>query len=443
MCSADGWNLKSGKYAAQRNRKDGNSMVKKITVAVLVVLFFFPIIVFFQSEQEDISSQDRKKAEEYFAGYEGSVKPCTKEDGGKYTIAYVDIDPYPASGEMLYYFVEQLREEGWIEYDGELPFDASQTDAKELINYLAGLDLGRYVQFSREANYYIGVEGKRECMERLKKQIEEGLVDLIFCMGTSPGEMVIREMGITEVPVMVYFSVDPVGAGLSDNEEYSGKENVWCHTSSEVYANQMQFYCDNCPFKNIGMVYYNESVAAMNSYREAAEKIGFQITERKVKTLSEQTDVRQVKLYYKMLEETFRELAESGEIDAFMLNTDMIKDENRIRELLEIFYQKNIPVFVQNGEYYVEYGAFMVVTASDAKVQAPFAVDAFAKILNGRKPGDVYQKFVTPPYLSINLEVAERLGYQVRQELLLSAEKLYSSVRNTKEDETDRGDEGA
>lgn len=218
---------------------------------VLAVLLVFPIIVFFLSEQEDISSQDKKKAEEYFTDAEISVVPCTKEDGGKYTIAYVDIDPYPASGEMLYYFVERLREEGWIDYDGELPFEASQTDA------------------------------------------------------------------------------------------------------------------------------------------------------------------RQVRFYYKGLEETFKELAESGDIDAFMLNTDMIKDEKRIKKLLEIFYRKNIPVFVQNGEYYVEFGAFMVVTASDAKVQAPFAVDAFAKILNGRKPEEVYQKFVTPPYLSINLEVAERLGYQV------------------------------
>lgn len=415
-----------------------NRMVKKITVVVLAVLLLFPIIVFFQSGQEDISSQDRKKAEKYFADAEVSVAPCTKEDGGKYTIAYVDIDPYPASGEMLYYFVERLREEGWIAYDGELPFDASQTDARELVHYLSGLDLGKYVQFSREANYYIGVEGKERCMEHLKKQVEEGMVDLIFCMGTSPGEMVIRDMGITEVPVMVYFSVDPVGAGLSDKEEYSGKENVWCHTSSEVYANQMQFYCDNYPFKNIGMVYYNESVAAMNSYRAAAKKIGFQITERRVETLSEQNDARQVRAYYKRLEETFKELAGAGGIDAFMLNTDMIKDEGRIRELLEIFYQKGIPVFVQNGEYYVEYGAFMVVTASDAKVQAPFAVDAFAKILNGKKPGEVYQKFVTPPYLSINLEVAERLGYQVKQELLLSAEKLYSSVKETGEEEHER-----
>lgn len=78
-------------------------------------------------------------------------------------------------------------------------------------------------------------------------------------------------MGVTEVPVMVYFSVDPVASGLSETQEYSGKENVWCHTSSEVYLNQMKFYYDAYPFTNIGMVYYDESVAAMGMYRDAAK----------------------------------------------------------------------------------------------------------------------------------------------------------------------------
>lgn len=67
----------------------------------------------------------------------------------------------------------------------------------------------------------------------------------------------------------------------------------------------------------------------------------------------------------------------------------------------------------------------MVVTASDARIQAPFAVEAMAGILNGQKPGDIYQKFVPSPYLSINLDAAGKLGYDVKEELLLSAEKLY------------------
>lgn len=403
-------------------------MTKKIVSIILICLLLFPIYIFVSSRRIGVGTEGQEKAAEYFAGRTASAAPCMKSNGDKFTIAYVDIDPYPASGEMLYYFIQEMNDTGWITLPEELPFDPEDTDAKELINYLADRDLGNYIRFSRDANYYIAVDDKEECMQSLRRHVSYHDIDLIFCLGTSPAEMVIKEMGITEVPVMVYFSVDPVGAGLSETEEYSGQENVWCHTSSDVYANQLQFYYDSIPFENIGMIYYNESVAAMSQYRAAAEDMGVRITEKKIDTLSSsQSD--EVTEYYNMLKRTFEELVNVDKVDAFMLNTDIIKDPARVSGLLDIFYKNGIPVYVQNGEYYVEYGAFMVVTASDAKVQAPFAVNAMATILNGENPGDVYEKFVPSPYLSINLEVAERLNYEVPEELLLSAENLYTTTR--------------
>jgi len=400
-------------------------MAKKILTGILCCLMLFPVSVLVMAGGEGTGQVELQKAEKYFSSVPISKEPHTKEDGTRFTIAYVDIDPYPASGEMLYYFIEELKNTGWINYTEKLPFRPENTDAKKLIHYLAGKDLGDYIQFLDDANYYIAVDGKEKCRKSLQKQIDAGKIDCIFCMGTSPGEMVIKEMRVKDVPVMVYFSVDPVGAGLSESDEYSGQENVWCHTSLDVYSNQIKFYYENCPFQNIGMVYYNESVAAMNEYRKAARKMGFRITEKKIKTLSDAKNKRLVKAYYKKLSRIFSKLVYQKKIDAFLLNTDMIKDESRIGELLQVFYQNKIPVFVQNGEYYVKDGAFMVVTASDAKIQAPFAVEAMAGILNGQNPGEIYQKFVPSPYLSINLDAARKLGYDVREELLLSAEKLY------------------
>ena len=400
-------------------------MMKRIVVGVLVCLLVFPVSILCLAGRKKVQGEDLERAEKYFDRAPVSKKPCRKEGGGKYTIAYVDIDPYPASGEMLYYLIEELKNTGWIRDDIPLPFDPVDTDAGELIRYLSDRDLGEYIQFSDEANYYIAVDEKVECMRSLREQIGDGRIDLILCMGTSPGEMVIKEMQVTEVPVMVYFSVDPVNAGLTEGEEYSGQDNVWCHTSSEVYANQIQFYHTNCPFMNIGMVYYNESVAAMEAYRKAAGETGFQITEKKIETLTDGTSQQQVQDYYNGLSKVFTEFVTKEKIDAFMLNADIIKDEKRIAELLEIFYQNSIPVFVQNGEFNVRKGAFMVVTASDAKVQAPFAIEAMASMLNGEKPGKIYQKFVPSPYLSIHLGAADKIGYKVQEELLLSAEKLY------------------
>ncbi len=399
--------------------------MKRFFYVFCICLLVFPVCVMVFSRDGKIPQKDLERAGEYFRSAAALEKPKAKEGGGKYVIAYVDIDPYPASGEMLYYLIEELRRTGWISYEGDLPFSPENTDAGKLIDYLADRDLGDYIAFSREANYYTAIEDRDACMESLQAQLDAEKIDLIFCMGTDPGKMVIEQMHVTDVPVMLYFSVDPVGSGFSETDAYSGQENVWCHTSFDVYRNQMQFYYNNIPFENIGMVYYDAAVAAERAYRSAAEEIGFQISERIIEKLTDGDNKKRVNAYYKKLKRVFTELVEKEHIDAFLLNTDVIKDEEKIPELLEIFYQKKIPVFVQNSEFYVKDGALMLVAASDAKQQAPFVVEAMASILGGKSPGSVYQKFVPSPYLTLNLKTARRLGFNVKEELLLSAEKLY------------------
>ena len=281
---------------------------------------------------------------------------------------------------------------------------------------------GEYLSFSREQNYYIAIDDVEDVKKSIAEGIEKDEIDLILCLGTSPGELVINTMGITDVPVMVYFSVDPVSAGLSDTQEYSGRDNVWCHTSSEVYANQLRFYHDALPFNRIGMVYYSESVAAANMYREAAADIGVELVEKTIDTIQPDEEREE---YYGRLKKAYEELVSAEGIDAFLLNTDMIKDTGKIEELLSVFYDEKIPVFVQNGQFFVAGGALMLMSASDAETQAPFAANALTSILSGQKAGEVYQKYIPSPYVSVNLDAAEKIGYEIPEDILRSAEKIY------------------
>lgn len=376
--------------------------------------------------EKRLSSEDYARADAFMKQSEDrSYGPVKKEGGGKFKIGYIDIDPYPPSGEMFYYLVEGLRDAGWIELSEELPFDPADTDAKELVRYLSERDLGEYVEFSMDACYYLAVDGEDETRASLEQHREKKDLDLLLCMGTWPGQLV-KDMGITDIPVMVYFCVDPVGAGLSETSEFSGQDNLWCHVNYMVYNNQLKFYHDSFGFENIGVVYYDESVAAMRAYREVAGEEGFTITESVTAKLAE-TGKAVEDAYYAGLKAAFSDLVDQG-IDAFMLGTDIIKDEGRIRELLDIFYENRIPVFVQNGEYFVRQGALMMVTASDAKDQAPFVTEVFSAILNGKKPGEIPQEYLSPPYLCINLDAAGRLWEEdgaLPEELILSAERIY------------------
>lgn len=398
-------------------------MLKKVVSVLLLCLLVFPVSVYLSFENGGVSQANIRQAQNYFHKNDNINEPCMKEDGGRFVIGYLDIDPYPATGEMIYRFVEQLQKDGWITYEGGFPFDPTDTDAKAFIRFLSEQDLGPYLCFSDEVNYYVSDEydGTEFVKEDLQKHIDNGDVDLLFCLGTQPADLLINEMSITEVPVMVSGTVDPVGAGLAESEEYSGKSNVWCHTNTGVYRNQMKYYYNTHPFTNIGMVYYDETVGSLQPYSEAAEEIGFTISAKKIgRKITDD--------YYDKLAELYEELVDEG-IDAFLLNSDIIKAENKIASLLDIFYEHQIPVFVQNSEYYVEDGATMVVTASDAITQAPFLADAFSQILHGTEPGSLNQKFVTPPYLSLNLEAADRIGFTVDDDMILSAEKLYTEIK--------------
>lgn len=394
----------------------------RVVFSVLLLLLSCLVTGCFRSD--GLSEEDYQKADASLKQAAQAVyEPIKKEDGSPFQIAYVDIDPYPPSGEMLYYFVDQLIEKGWVNTGEELPFSPLDTDAKEMIHYLSEHDTAGYLKFTDQTAYYLSVDGEETCRESLEQEIQNGHVDLIFCMGTWPGKFV-KDMGIKDIPVMVYFSVDPVGAGIADSTEDSGQDNLWCHVNYTVYNKQLEFYHDNFGFQNIGIVYYDESVAAMRAYRKVAEVSGFSITEKKIDQMTS-TGQEIEDHYYRNLKDVYKKMITEDRIDAFLLSTDILKDESRIPEMLHIFYQNHIPVFVQNGEYFVQQGALMMVTASDAKDQSPFAADTFAAILNGIAPRQLRQEYLSPPYLTINLGAADEVGYQVPYDLILSAEQLY------------------
>lgn len=393
-------------------------MKKKL---ILILLMLFGVT---GCSSSNITEEDIKKAEEYIKAEEEFIyEPCKKEKGDKFTIGVIDIDPYYPSGEMLYWVVNELIDKGWIDSDISIPFEPDRTDVKELVNYLAGKNLGEYIEFSKEANYYIAIDGEEECSESLNKLIENNDVDLLICLGTIPGAFAEKTVK-GRIPVMIYFSIDPVSAGLINDGNYSNVENVWAHISTESYEKQLRYYSNIFKFNNIGMIYYDESVAAMKMYRRAAEEEGFKIRERKIERI-DTSSAENKELYYNNLKNVIYDLIENENIDAFMLNTDIIVDEEVINEVCNIFYDNKIPVFVQTGEEFVKNGALMTVVTMDAKQQASFFVNTMAGIFNGKGTDEMPQKYVSASFPVVNMTAAQKIGYDIPGEILEYAEKIY------------------
>lgn len=350
--------------------------------------------------------------------------PIKKPDGGKFRIAYVDIDPYPVTGGMLYYVVESLKQDGWIRYDS-LPVSADNVDAKELVDWLSKRDLGPYIEFVGTANYYLAIDGEEESGNSLKNHVKQNKIDLVFAMGTWPGKFV-KSLNLG-VPVVVYGCVDPIGAGIIKSVEDSGDKNIWAQVDPSAFSRQLQFYYDTINFTNIGMAYNDEIVNSIPDYEKTAQAAGFKITKVKIpKNVSDNPEDENN--YYTNLKEIYRKLVQEDKIDAYLINTDIITDDTRIADLFEVFYAAKIPVFVQIGDNFVQNGAFMQVSPRDYKGAGAFTANTIGAILNGEEPGNLPQEYVSSPYLSLNLDAAENIGFTPSFEMLLSCEHIYTNL---------------
>lgn len=347
--------------------------------------------------------------------------PIKKADGSKFRVAYVDIDPYNVTFRQLYYAIENLKIDGWLDYD-ELPFDPEvDGDTQALVNWLVENDRSEYMEFVSDANYYtyFDPEIEEEIKQSLIKHVTvDKDIDLIITMGTSPSALV-KSLNL-DIPLLMYGVSDAIGSGLINSAEDSGGDYLWAHVDPSAYSRQMQYYFDTFQFTNIGAVYGDEIVASMPEYRKVAEKNGFKITEQQLTRVSGEEES-----YYSELKKIFAKMINQDKVDAFILTTNVFVDEAKAKELLNVFVEAGIPVFAQIGSNFViEGAALMIVDTRDAVRCGPFISNIIGSVFNGALPGELEQEYISSPYLTFNLDVADKIDYKPSFDMLIACEKI-------------------
>lgn len=400
------------------------SWFTRAIAALICALFMLAVTGCTQSAEQsgsqvDVTQAGSSSSADSITRPSSPVKPA---DGGKFKIAFIDQDAYyNETFRMLYYAVENLKTDGWISYDS-LPYDPeTDSDTVGLMNWLADNCESDCIEFDKSVNLYtdmadsLSEDGIRAALE---EKIDE--IDIILTLGTKPSTLV-KSFGF-EVPQLMYGVADPVGAGLVESTEKSGSKYLWAQVDSSAYSRQMQYYYDTFEFKNIGCV-YGSVVAGMEQYRETAKANGFTITEYQIDRTAMDEDE-----YYKLLAETYKKMIEEDKVDAYILNTDVIPETSKAAELLQVFTDAGIPTFSQYGEGYVTDGAvLMMVNTNDAEGMGPFFSNIIGSVLNGADPGDLEQEYVSSPFLSINLDVADKIEYHPSFDMLIACENIVCS----------------
>ncbi len=400
----------------------GKSFWMRVVCCLMVLALCLPVVGCMDGsidkggEIVDIDSPENQEGNTASRAYQ----PIKKADGSKFRIAYVDIDPYNPTFRLLYYAIESLKTDGWITYT-ELPYDPEvDVDSQGLINWLIDNAESEYIEFVREANYYTYFDPELET--EIKASLtalatSEPGIDLIVAMGTGPSALA-KELNLN-IPILMYGVADPVGSGLIDSVEDSGNDYIWAHVDPSVYSRQLQYYYDTFGFSNVGVIYDDEIIASVPDYRSVAETNGFALTEYQLSKTAEDEE------YYRQIESICRKMVVEDKVDAFVLMTSVLSDPDKAKEIFQVFYDENIPVFAQVDLRFVQEGAcLMVVEPRDAVGLGPVFSNIFGSVLNGAKPRDLEQEAISSPYLILNLNVADLIDYKPTYEMLIACEKI-------------------
>lgn len=354
------------------------------------------------------------------------ASPHTK-NGKKWRIGYCESTRFVNYAEHLYALVKGLTALGWLHGTDRIPYQPGQEDTRAMWDWLATHDLGPHLTFAADAYYsYDGTNQtsqKRKTDEIIRRLNQKKDIDLMIVMGTVAGKLVANDRH--RVPVMVFSTSNAVAAGIVESVEKSGRNHVWAHMYPNRFKRQLEVFHDTFAFKRLGMVYEDSpagrALAALSDAEALARERNFSISRSHVNDNQKDRD----RFFSEMLA-AHRKLA--GEVDAvYMTIYPGSRKFEMLPALMEPFYEKKIPVFTQlKGE--VQYGALMSVADADFMGIGLFGAEAITSALKGGALHTLPQRYESTPYIVLNLEVAQKIGYRPPFDILLVADRIYRKI---------------
>ena len=355
------------------------------------------------------------------------ITPHTKPDGSKYRLAYVDYDKWLPSARQFFYILKGLEELGWIA-EGSIPFTIQEIEEKEygsgdLYEKLLTVDLGDYIELSKDGFFYLDYDGEEMIGEALLAHAGKD-IDLVLTMGTSAGVFV--KSRNLPIPMMDFSATDPVGSEIIDSStEGSGNPNIWAQVEPSLTARQIKYYYSIRPFTKLGTVAYQDEIMSGVPDLEASSKeLGFDFTKIVIPSQPRET-AEELDAYYDLVAEKIREIAAEG-IDAFYLPVDLINDLDRQADLIAPLYDKGIPVFTMDDVATIHAGGLMLISANDIVNVGRFVANAMAKTLSGAEAGSLPCIYTSSPSIYVNYDVAQKIGYPLSFEFLAICDEIYT-----------------
>ncbi len=351
--------------------------------------------------------------------------PATRPDGGPWRIAYYQGGEYTGYMGVLPAMLDNLKDMGWILADTDACFPEGQT-MRMAWSCLADTADGPYLRFAKNAFWdarwsnATREQTRKDALERLS---QGGDIDLVIAMGTWAGQDLAVEGH--SVPTLVASTSNPLAAGIIDSPEDSGLDHVHARIDPARYARQVRLFHEIAGFETLGVAYEDtvegRTYAGLDQVKPEAERLGVALVG--CQALFSGASLEEAK---QAVLECHQKLA--PQVDAFYITTHRGVAPDNFAELIAPFLEHKVPTFAMGTSYQVRRGAFMSMAQPDFYFAGGFYARTMAKILNGAKPRDLNQVFEDPHGVSVNMETARIIGFDVPIDVLTEAGTIYKEI---------------
>lgn len=351
------------------------------------------------------------------------VEPRTN-NGEKWRVGYYEGGPYIDYQLNLLATVRGLMNAGWIETQDIPTQSGEETD--KLWDWLVNSAKSDYIEFVADAHYSANWDdnvGKQTVDSIIARVNEKKDLDLMLAVGTMAGKGLANDLHGT--PTIVMSASDPISSGIVKSAEDSGFQHVHAKVDPGRYERQLRVFHEIVGFTKLGVPYEDSvngrSYAALDTIEALSKERGFEIVRCHTKT-----DIPDVNEAENTVLKCFEDFA--GQVDAIYVTVQQGVTRDSLPKLVDIAHRHEIPTFSQSGSDEVRRGVLVSLSQAGFKYVGEFYAKIVAKIFNGADPNELNQLYESPPKIAINLQTAEKIGFNPPVVILGAADEIFTDI---------------
>ncbi len=280
------------------------------------------------------------------------------------------------------------------------------------------------IEFPQDAHISPGrsLAEREKWFSKAKALMEREDLDLVFSAGTDATSIIIN-VNNGKTPIIAGGVSDAVQSGFVASAKNSGIDNFAVRIVPGRYERMFRIFHDEVGFQKLGLLYAdtpNDRVYANVQDAEAvAAERGFEIIRYKIAPTRTAEECMS----------GLKTLAEQG-IDAFYIPSLTCFEWAKydVKKHLDFLVDNGIPSFARQGSEDVHAGALMGFSTVDYSSRGRFLADMVIKVLQGAEAGSLKMIDDAPPKIALNLDVAQRLGFDLSFEILGASDEIYQDI---------------